>query len=110
MRTSIVFLQCCDAAEIALRVGVGAKSAAGESTMESRLNGNRAMADRTRHSIRRVREKLGMTQEQFAHTIAVTVSTVSRWETGHAVPSNLAWRAIRELASVHGCMEYLLES
>ena len=78
--------------------------------MESRLTGNRALADRTRHSVRRVREKLGMTQEQFAHEIAVTVSTVSRWETGHAIPSNLAWRAIRELATAHDCAEYLLES
>jgi DNA-binding transcriptional regulator YiaG len=51
-----------------------------------------------------------MTQEQFAHEIAVTVSTVSRWETGHAIPSNLAWRAIRVLAAEHGCAEDLLES
>lgn len=78
--------------------------------MESRLNGSRAAADRAKHSIRRVREKLGMTQEQFAHEIAVTVSTVSRWETGHAVPSNLAWHAIRDLATEHGCLEDLLES
>jgi len=98
------------AAEIALRVALGAESAPGEPAMESRLNGSRAIADRTRHAVRRVREKLGMTQEQFAHAIAVTVSTVSRWETGHAVPSNLAWRAIRELAAAHGCMDYLLES
>jgi len=78
--------------------------------MVSRLNGNRAAADRAKHSIRRVREKLGISQEQFAHEIAVTVSTVSRWETGHATPSNLAWRAIRALATEHGCLEYLLES
>jgi DNA-binding transcriptional regulator YiaG len=78
--------------------------------MEPHPNGKRAEADRARHSIRRVREKLGMTQEQFAHAIAVTVSTVSRWETGHAAPSNLARHAIRSLATEHGCIEDLLES
>ena len=78
--------------------------------MESRVNGSRVIAERSRHAVRRVREKLGMTQEQFACEIAVTVSTVSRWETGHAVPSNLAWRAIRDRASVYGCLDVLLES
>jgi putative transcriptional regulator len=110
MGSSMPFLHVRMLDVIALRGALGAESASGEIVMESRLNGSRAIADRTRHAVRRVREKLGMTQEQFAHEIAVTVSTVSRWETGHAVPSNLAWRAIRELASKHGCMEYLLES
>jgi DNA-binding transcriptional regulator YiaG len=39
-----------------------------------------------------------MTQEQFAHVIGVTVSTVNRWECGHAAPSRLAKRAILALA------------
>ena len=37
-------------------------------------------------SIRDLRSRLGMTQEEFAHAIAVTVSTVNRWENGHAQP------------------------
>ena len=45
---------------------------------------------------------LGMTQEEFAHAIAVTVSTVNRWENGHANPSKLAWRAIQGLARKRG--------
>jgi len=48
-------------------------------------------------SIRELRNRLGMTQEEFAHAIAVTVSTVNRWENGHAAPSKLAWRAIQSL-------------
>ena len=43
-----------------------------------------------------------MTQEEFAHQIAVTVSTVNRWENAHAVPSRLARRAIDELMSRRG--------
>jgi len=53
-------------------------------------------------SIRDLRSRLGMTQEEFAHAIAVTVSTVNRWENGHANPSKLAWRAIQGLARKRG--------
>ena len=47
--------------------------------------------------IRRIRKQLGMTQEDFAHTIAVTASTVNRWENDHVYPSRLARRAIEIL-------------
>jgi len=53
-------------------------------------------------SIRDLRSRLGMTQEEFAHAIAVTVSTVNRWENAHAEPSKLAWKAIRDLARQRG--------
>jgi len=58
--------------------------------------------------IRTLRQKLGMTQEEFAHEIAVTVSTVNRWENAHAEPSKLAWKAIEELARKRGMSEELL--
>ena len=54
------------------------------------------------HAIREVRARLLMTQEEFAHAISVTVSTVNRWENGHAKPSKLAWRAIQSLARKRG--------
>jgi DNA-binding transcriptional regulator YiaG len=38
-----------------------------------------------------------MTQEEFAHTLGITVATVNRWENGHAKPSKLARRAIERL-------------
>jgi len=60
------------------------------------------MADNTPNLIRTLRQQLGMTQEEFAHEIAVTVSTVNRWENSHAEPSKLAWKAIRLLASRRG--------
>lgn len=47
--------------------------------------------------IRNLRKKLGLTQEEFAHAVAVTFSTVNRWENGHAKPSKLARRAIESL-------------
>lgn len=53
-------------------------------------------------SVRELRIRLGLTQEEFAHAIAVTVSTVNRWENGRANPSKLAWRAIQALARKRG--------
>ncbi|HZR80147.1 MAG TPA: helix-turn-helix domain-containing protein [Candidatus Binatia bacterium] len=52
--------------------------------------------------IRNLRKKLGLTQEEFAHAVAVTFSTVNRWENGHAKPSKLARRAIEALMSPKG--------
>jgi DNA-binding transcriptional regulator YiaG len=62
----------------------------------------RGMPDSTRSLVRTLRQQLGMTQEEFAHEIAVTVSTVNRWENAHAEPSKLAWKAIRDLARQRG--------
>jgi DNA-binding transcriptional regulator YiaG len=45
-----------------------------------------------------LRRRLNMTQEEFAHAIGVTVSTVNRWENGHIEPSRLARKAIEGLA------------
>ena len=47
--------------------------------------------------IRRLRSKLGLTQEQFAAKVGVTFSTVNRWETGKSKPSPLAMRRIQEM-------------
>ena len=46
-----------------------------------------------------LRQRLAITQEEFAHLIGVTVSTVNRWENGHNTPSRLARRVMHELAS-----------
>jgi putative transcriptional regulator len=46
-----------------------------------------------------LRRRLKMTQEEFAHAIGVTVSTVNRWENGHIEPSRLARKAMETLLS-----------
>jgi len=66
------------------------------------------MEDNAGNLIRTLRQKLGMTQEEFAHEIAVTVSTVNRWENAHAEPSKLAWKAIQDLARKRGMTEDML--
>ena len=65
------------------------------------------MRPHTGDVIRRLRQLLGLTQEEFAHEIAVTVSTVNRWENGHSAPSKLAWKVIRDLARRRGLTEHL---
>ncbi len=60
------------------------------------------MTTGNRNEIREIRQQLRMTQEEFAHAIAVTASTVNRWENAHAAPSRLARRAIEELMNRRG--------
>ena len=67
------------------------------------------MLERTGQAVRALRQRLGMTQEEFARRIQVTLSTVNRWENGHAAPSHLAWRAIKDLAKRQGASDELGE-
>lgn len=36
--------------------------------------------------VKRLRERTGLTQEQFAQAVGVTFSTVNQWENGHRRP------------------------
>ena len=65
------------------------------------------MEEKAGNLVRGLRRKLGMTQEEFAREIAVTVWTVNRWENGHTEPSKLARKAIQHLACERGLTEDL---
>ncbi|HZR80381.1 MAG TPA: helix-turn-helix domain-containing protein [Candidatus Binatia bacterium] len=54
-----------------------------------------------RIDIKDLRKKLKLTQEELARELAVTVSTVNRWENGHSGPSKLALRSIDALCDKH---------
>ena len=49
-------------------------------------------------TIKKVRNDLGLTQEEFARLLGVTVGTVNRWENGAFSPSKLAISKINSLA------------
>ncbi len=53
--------------------------------------------------IRQLRADLGLTQEQFAAKIGVTVSTVNRWENDKSKPSPLAMLRIKKLQKKINC-------
>jgi len=40
--------------------------------------------------IKGIRSTLCITQEQLAHDLNISFSTINRWENGHSVPSRLA--------------------
>ena len=56
----------------------------------------------TGNMIKDLRTRLNMTQEEFAHALGITVSTVNRWENGHSEPSKLARASILGLAEKSG--------
>ena len=52
--------------------------------------------------IKTAREKLLLTQEEFASEIGVNAITVCRWETGKCEPTLKAKRAFRDFCATHG--------
>ena len=51
-------------------------------------------------TIKKLREKLGLTQMEFAEKLGVNVLTVRRWEKGYYPPSQIAKRLIKMLFKV----------
>lgn len=51
--------------------------------------------------IKKIREKLGMTQEQLANRCGVTTRTVQNWERGKTIPDNIQI-LLREIANQGG--------
>jgi putative transcriptional regulator len=82
---------------LAQNTGKNALSALGQ-----RFGGQREMDDNMSDFVRRLRRQLGMTQEEFAHALGITVGTVNRWENGRFRPSKLARATIMDFARRHG--------
>ena len=51
-------------------------------------------------TIRELRAALGLTQEQFAAKVGVTVSTINRWENDKGKPSPLALLRIEQVQKI----------
>lgn len=49
-------------------------------------------------TIKALRARLVLTQEQFAHKLGVTMGAVVRWETGRSAPSPLACKMLEVAA------------
>jgi putative transcriptional regulator len=44
--------------------------------------------------VRELRQRLGLTQEQFAAQLGVTFPTINRWENRHSKPSRMAMKLL----------------
>ena len=47
--------------------------------------------------VKELRQRLNLTQEQFAQEVGVTYSTVNNWENGKRVPQPFLLRRLREM-------------
>jgi DNA-binding transcriptional regulator YiaG len=70
-------------------------------TDEMPRQANGASEEQLSGVIRYLRQQLGMTQEELAQALGITVGTVSRWEKGRFRPSRLARALILEFARTH---------
>lgn len=57
------------------------------------------------HNVRRIREALGLTQEQLASRLGVSFATVNRWEAGKSSPQRAQLAAIEKLQLEVGNVE-----
>ena len=51
------------------------------------------------NQIKTLRLSMGLTQEEFAHRLGVTLCTVNRWENNRVVPSRLAVKQLQNMTS-----------
>lgn len=47
--------------------------------------------------VRKLRERMGLTQEKFAAKLGVTCPTINRWENGRSKPSPLAMKQLEDI-------------
>lgn len=47
--------------------------------------------------VKRLRTRMGLTQEQFAQEVGVTFSTVNQWENGHRRPQPYLLKRLLEM-------------
>jgi transcriptional regulator with XRE-family HTH domain len=52
--------------------------------------------------VKDLRRRLGLTQEQFAHEVGVTFSTVNQWENGHRRPQPFLLNKLLEMEAAAG--------
>jgi len=51
--------------------------------------------------IKSLRHRLGLTQEEFAHRLGVTLCTVNRWENNKSIPSRLALKQLEKIVELN---------
>ena len=67
-----------------------------------------AYAAMTGERVRRLRQKLGLTQERLAQLLGVSWTTVNRWEAGASSPTGMAARLLMLLERAGHDREFVL--
>ena len=67
------------------------------------MNDNSNTNDDLSKSIKSIRQKLGLSQEELAQKLGVSFTSVNRWENGQTKPSKLARRQIEALCKKCDC-------
>ncbi len=73
-----------------------------EARRKLKPGGNGVLSDAA-EVIRSWRCRVGITQEELARALGVTLSTLNRWENAHVLPSRLAWRQLKVFATKRSC-------
>jgi DNA-binding transcriptional regulator YiaG len=60
-------------------------------------------------AIKELRERMMLSQEEFAEKLGVSFATVNRWENGHHEPTYKARRKIVALCKKHGIPTEMLQ-
>ncbi|UPM52445.1 helix-turn-helix transcriptional regulator [Gottfriedia acidiceleris] len=60
-------------------------------------------------TIRRIREELGITQENLAHSVYVSFSTVNRWENKKSAPNRVTIAMLVDFCEKQGVSNKLIE-
>lgn len=60
--------------------------------------------------IKTIRSALGFTQEEFAHAISTTLTTVNRWENDKATPNRMARTVIVDYCKNKGIDQELIDA
>lgn len=68
---------------------------AGKECWPDRMNVRRI--SQTQQTIRKIRKRLGFSQEEFAQWLGLSVRNVTRWEEGNGKPTRMARRLIFDL-------------
>ena len=53
-------------------------------------------------TVKEVRRRLALSQEELAHALGVSFATVNRWENGKTIPSKLAQRQFIAFCETNG--------
>jgi DNA-binding transcriptional regulator YiaG len=60
--------------------------------------------------IKKIRSELGITQEDFAHAISSTTTTVNRWENDKTTPNRMAKAMITDFCKRSGVSQEIIEA